>query len=218
MTGSINKKDKLKFFQEYLDEIFPDVDCELNFSNNLELLIAVLLSAQCKDEYVNRATPELFNRFKTIDDYADADVAEIENYIKTLGLYKAKSKNIKNMAIMLREDFNYSIPNDLENLIKLPGVGRKTANVVMSVGFNIPAIAVDTHVERVSKRLKFARKSDSPLQVEYKLMKLFPKDKWSKLHHQLIHFGRYKCKAKKPECSSCELYKICSYKINRRKE
>lgn len=211
MTGSIGKKERVKIFTEYLDEKYPDVDCELNFSNNLELIIAVLLSAQCKDEYVNRATVGLFDKFKTIDDYADAEVTEIEKYIKTLGLYKAKSKNIKLMAEMLRTKYKYKIPKTLDELIELPGVGRKTANVVMSVGFGIPAIAVDTHVERISKRMKLANEKDSPLIVEQKLMKIFPKKKWSKIHHQMIHFGRYYCKAKKPECSTCELKNICNF-------
>lgn len=211
MTGSISKKKKLEIVTNYLDEWYPDVECELNFSNNLELIIAVLLSAQCKDEYVNRATVGLFDNFKTIDDYANADVAEIESYIRTLGLYKAKSNNIKKMAMMLRDEYNYKIPTTREELTRLPGVGRKTANVVMSVGFNIPAIAVDTHVERISKRLKLATEKDSPLAVENKLMKFFPEDIWGKVHHQLIHFGRYRCKAKKPECFSCELKDICSY-------
>lgn len=197
MTGLINKKDRVKKITNYLEENYPDVECELNFGNNLELLIAVLLSAQCKDEYVNRATVNLFDRYKTIDDYANANIEDLENCIKSLGLYKAKSKNIINMAKMLRDCYNYKIPSTREELVKLPGVGRKTANVVLSVGFNIPAIAVDTHVERISKRLKLAKESDSVLIVEDKLMKCFPKKKWGKIHHQLIHFGRYKCKAKK---------------------
>lgn len=208
MTGLENN---IELITSYLDKKYPNVDCELNFSNNLELVIAVLLSAQCKDEYVNRATVKLFENFKTIDDYADADVEEIEKYIKSLGLYKAKSRNIKKMAEMLRDEYNYTIPRTRDELIKLPGVGRKTANVVMSVGFGIPAIAVDTHVERVSKRLSLAEEKDSVLTVENKIMELFPKEKWSKLHHQLIHFGRYSCKAKKPECLSCELKDICLY-------
>lgn len=211
MTGLINKEQRVEKISAYLDEHYPDVDCELDFSNNLELIIAVLLSAQCKDEYVNRATIGLFERYKTIDDYADADVEEIESYIRTLGLYKAKSKNVKLMAQMLRDVFNYEIPTERDELVKLPGVGRKTANVVMSVGFNLPAIAVDTHVERISKRLGLATEKDSVLTVENKLMKTFPKEKWGRVHHQLIHFGRYKCKAKKPECISCELRDICKY-------
>lgn len=196
MTGTISKKEKVKKIMAYLDKHFPDVECELNFSNNLELVIAVLLSAQCKDEYVNRATVGLFERYKTIDDYADAKVEDVEKLIKTLGLYKAKSKNIVAMANMLRDDFDYEIPKTREELMKLPGVGRKTANVVLSVGFGIPAIAVDTHVERIAKMFGLVNKNDNPLQVEKKLMQLFPKESWSKVHHQLIHLGRYKLPAR----------------------
>ncbi|MGX7111380.1 endonuclease III [Gemella cuniculi] len=198
MTGLTNKKlqNKVKMITKYLDTTFPNVGCELNFSNNLELVIAVLLSAQCKDEYVNRATVSLFEKYKTIDDYADAKVEDVEKLIKSLGLYKAKSKNIVGMANMLREIYHYEIPRTREELMKLPGVGRKTANVVLAVGFNVPAIAVDTHVERVAKMLGLVEKNDNPLQVEKRLMELFPMESWSKIHHQLIHLGRYKLPAR----------------------
>ena len=201
-------QNKVKLITQYLDKNFPNVDCELNFSNNLELIIAVLLSAQCKDEYVNRATKKLFEKYKTIDDYADAKVEDIEILIKTLGLYKAKSKNIVGMANMLRDVYDYKIPTTREELIKLPGVGRKTANVVLSVGFNIPAIAVDTHVERVAKMFGLADKNDNPLQVEKKLMELFPMKDWGKIHHQLIHLGRYKLPARGEKNLDAELEKL----------
>ena len=210
MTGLVDKdlQKKVKWITQYLDKNFPNVDCELDFSNNLELIIAVLLSAQCKDEYVNRATKELFKKYKTIDDYADAKVEDIEKLIKTLGLYKAKSKNIVGMANMLRDVYDYKIPTTREELIKLPGVGRKTANVVLSVGFNIPAIAVDTHVERVAKMFGLADKNDNPLQVEKKLMELFPMKDWGKIHHQLIHLGRYKLPARGEKNLDAELEKL----------
>lgn len=210
MTGLVDKnlQKKVKLITQYLDKNFPNVDCELDFSNNLELIIAVLLSAQCKDEYVNRATKELFKKYKTIDDYADANVEDIEKLIKTLGLYKAKSKNIVGMANMLRDVFDYKIPTTREELIKLPGVGRKTANVVLSVGFNIPAIAVDTHVERVAKMFGLVDKNDNPLQVEKKLMELFPLKDWGKIHHQLIHLGRYKLPARGEKNLDAELEKL----------
>ncbi|QGS08242.1 endonuclease III [Gemella sanguinis] len=210
MTGLVDKdlQNKVKLITQYLDKNFPNVDCELNFSNNLELIIAVLLSAQCKDEYVNRATKKLFEKYKTIDDYADAKVEDIEKLIKTLGLYKAKSKNIVGMANMLRDVYDYKIPTTREELIKLPGVGRKTANVVLSVGFNIPAIAVDTHVERVAKMFGLADKNDNPLQVEKKLMELFPMKDWGKIHHQLIHLGRYKLPARGEKNLDAELEKL----------
>lgn len=201
-------QNKVKLITQYLDKNFPNVDCELDFSNNLELIIAVLLSAQCKDEYVNRATKKLFEKYKTIDDYADAKVEDIEKLIKTLGLYKAKSKNIIGMANMLRDVYDYKIPTTREELIKLPGVGRKTANVVLSVGFNIPAIAVDTHVERVAKIFGLADKNDNPLQVEKKLMELFPMKDWGKIHHQLIHLGRYKLPARGEKNLDAELEKL----------
>ena len=201
-------QNKVKLITQYLDKNFPNVDCELNFSNNLELIIAVLLSAQCKDEYVNRATKKLFEKYKTIDDYADAKVEDIEKLIKTLGLYKAKSKNIVGMANMLRDVYDYKIPTTREELIKLPGVGRKTANVVLSVGFNLPAIAVDTHVERVVKMFGLADKNDNPLQVEKKLMELFPMKDWGKIHHQLIHLGRYKLPARGEKNLDAELEKL----------
>lgn len=210
MTGLVDKdlQKKVKLITQYLDKNFPNVDCELDFSNNLELIIAVLLSAQCKDEYVNRATKKLFKKYKTIDDYADAKVEDIEKLIKTLGLYKAKSKNIVGMANMLRDVYDYKIPTTREELIKLPGVGRKTANVVLSVGFNIPAIAVDTHVERVAKMFGLADKNDNPLQVEKKLMELFPMKDWGKIHHQLIHLGRYKLPARGEKNLDAELEKL----------
>ena len=210
MTGLTNrqKKIKAKKIMDYLDKVFPDVECELDFSNNLELVIAVLLSAQCKDEYVNRATVGLFKNYKTIDDYADAKVEDIEKYIKTLGLYKAKSKNIIGMANMLRDVYDYEIPKTREELEKLPGVGRKTANVVLAVGFNIPAIAVDTHVERVAKMFGLAEKNDSPLQVEKSLMSIFPMESWGKIHHQLIHLGRYKLPARGERTIDPELEKL----------
>lgn len=201
-------QNKVKLITQYLDKNFPNVDCELDFSNNLELIIAVLLSAQCKDEYVNRATKKLFEKYKTIDDYADAKVEDIEKLIKTLGLYKAKSKNIVGMANMLRDVCDYKIPTTREELVKLPGVGRKTANVVLSVGFNIPAIAVDTHVERVAKMFGLSDKNDNPLQVEKKLMELFPMKDWGKIHHQLIHLGRYKLPARGEKNLDAELEKL----------
>ena len=210
MTGLTNKEKKIKAQQimEYLDKVFPNVDCELNFSNNLELIIAVLLSAQCKDEYVNRATVSLFKHYKTIDDYADARVEDIEKHIRTLGLYKAKSKNIVGMANMLRDVYNYDIPKTREELETLPGVGRKTANVVLAVGFNVPAIAVDTHVERVAKMFGLADKKDNPLQVEKKLMPIFPMESWGRIHHQLIHLGRYKLPARGEKIIDPELEKL----------
>ena len=193
------------------DEMFPEARCVLNHSNNLELLVAVMLSAQTTDESVNKLTSHLFQKYKTVEDYANASLSELESDLHSIGLYRNKAKNIKAMAQALQTRFNGVVPASHDALISLPGVGRKTANVVMAEGFGYPAIAVDTHVERISKRLGFAKKDDTVLIVEKKLMKTIPKNRWIKTHHQMIFFGRYHCKAVKPLCSSCELKNICKY-------
>ncbi|MFW5894890.1 MAG: endonuclease III [Bacillota bacterium] len=195
----------------HLEELYPDATIELNYSTGIELLVAVMLSAQSTDASVNKLTPSLFKTFKSVDDFADADLSELENAIRRIGLYKNKAKNIKKAAQVLREKYNGEIPNTSEALESLPGVGRKTANVVLSVWHGIPRIAVDTHVERVAKRLKLAYKKDSPLKVEEKLMRKVPKDKWSKVHHQFIFFGRYHCTARSPKCEGCPLKPWCRY-------
>lgn len=192
-----------------LDRLFPDAKCELEHTNELELLIAVMLSAQTTDASVNKLTKTLFQKYKTVEDYAYADIKELENDLKSIGLYRNKAKNVRLMANKLIDDYQGKVPRDHEALTTLPGVGRKTANVVMSEAFGYPAIAVDTHVERISKRLGFAKRDDSVLIVERKLMKTIPKDRWIKTHHQLIFFGRYHCKAMNPQCENCLLIDIC---------
>lgn len=194
------------------DEMFPDARCVLNHSNNLELLVAVMLSAQTTDESVNKLTSHLFKKYKTVDDYANASLSELESDFHSIGLYRNKAKNIKAMAVALQARFNGVVPASHDALISLPGVGRKTANVVMAEGFGYPAIAVDTHVERISKRLGFAKPEDTVLTVEKKLMKTIPKNRWIKTHHQMIFFGRYHCKAMSPHCKECPLVDICKEK------
>ena len=194
------------------DEMFPDARCVLNHSNNLELLVAVMLSAQTTDESVNKLTSHLFKKYKTVDDYANASLSELESDLHSIGLYRNKAKNIKAMAVALQARFNGVVPASHDALISLPGVGRKTANVVMAEGFGYPAIAVDTHVERISKRLGFAKADDTVLTVEKKLMKTIPKNRWIKTHHQMIFFGRYHCKAMSPHCKECPLVDICKEK------
>ena len=194
------------------DEMFPDARCVLNHSNNLELLVAVMLSAQTTDESVNKLTSHLFQKYKTVDDYANASLPELESDLHSIGLYRNKAKNIKAMAVALQARFNGVVPASHDALISLPGVGRKTANVVMAEGFGYPAIAVDTHVERISKRLGFAKPEDTVLTVEKKLMKTIPKNRWIKTHHQMIFFGRYHCKAMSPHCKECLLVDICKEK------
>lgn len=193
-----------------LDDMFPDAKCELDYSNELELLIAVMLSAQTTDASVNKLTKSLFNKYKTAQDYANASIEELENDLRTIGLYRNKAKNVKTMCQTLIALHDGKVPCNHDLLTALPGVGRKTANVVMSEGFKIPFIAVDTHVERISKRLKIALKKDSVLEVEKKLMKRIPKERWIKTHHQFIFFGRYHCKAMNPNCGECPLIDICS--------
>lgn len=197
---------------EYFDLILPNVTCELNYDNDIQLLIAVVLSAQTTDKAVNKVTEPLYERYPTCDDLYTLSVEEIQEFIKRLGLYKVKSKNVYNLIKIIKEDYDGSVPSAYNQLVDLPGVGRKTANVVLAEYFNIPAIAVDTHVERVSKRLKLAFAKDSVLTVEKKLMKKFPEEKWIKLHHQFIHFGRYICKAQSPNCEECKLTEYCRYK------
>ncbi len=194
------------------DEMFPDARCVLNHSNNLELLVAVMLSAQTTDESVNKLTTHLFQKYKTVDDYANASLPDLESDLHSIGLYRNKAKNIKAMAEALQTRFNGAVPASHDALISLPGVGRKTANVVMAEGFGYPAIAVDTHVERISKRLGFAKTDDTVLTVEKKLMKTIPKNRWIKTHHQMIFFGRYHCKATSPHCKECPLVDICKEK------
>lgn len=192
-----------------MDEMFPDAHCELVHENPFELTIATLLSAQCTDVLVNKVTKTLFQKYKTPEDYLAVPLEELQNDIRSIGLYRNKAKNIQALCEKLLTDFNGEIPQSREQLVTLPGVGRKTANVVLSVAFNIPALAVDTHVERVSKRLGLCRLKDSVLEVEETIMKKTPKENWSKTHHQLIFFGRYHCKAQNPQCHTCPLLEDC---------
>jgi endonuclease III len=192
-----------------MGDMFPEAHCELVHSNPFELVIAVALSAQCTDALVNKVTKNLFQKYKRPEDYLQVSLEELQNDIRSIGLFRNKAKNIQKLCRLLLDEYDGVVPQELEELQKLPGVGRKTANVVMSVAFGIPAIAVDTHVERVSKRLGFCRYKDSVLEVENTLMKRVPRDEWSVTHHRLIFFGRYHCKAQNPQCPSCPLLEIC---------
>ena len=207
--GNMNKA-TIERILGVLDDMFPDAKCELNYTNKLELLIAVMLSAQTTDASVNKLTKTLFQKYKNAYDYANAPIEELETDLRTIGLYRNKAKNVKAMCQTLISLHDGEVPCSHDLLTNLPGVGRKTANVVMSEGFKVPFIAVDTHVERISKRLKIALKKDSVLEVEKKLMKRIPKERWIKTHHQLIFFGRYHCKAMNPDCEHCPLIDICS--------
>ncbi|WP_409346673.1 endonuclease III [Paenibacillus sp. MBLB4367] len=190
-------------------EMFPDAHCELRHSNPFELTIAVLLSAQCTDETVNKVTQTLFEKYKKPEDYVSVPLDELEQDIRRIGLFRSKAKNIQSLCRILLDTYDGNVPEKHEQLVELPGVGRKTANVVVSNAFGVPAIAVDTHVERVSKRLGMAKEEDSVLEVEKKLMKKVPKDEWTITHHRLIFFGRYHCKAQNPSCTVCPLLEGC---------
>lgn len=195
----------------YLDELYPNPKCELEYTKDYELLIAIVMSAQTTDKRVNMVNKVLFKKYQSIKELSEASLEDIEKIIKPIGTYKKKAVFIKEIATKLINDNIKVIPNDREYLSSFPGVGRKTINVFLSVIYNEPLVAVDTHVNRVSKRLKLAKDGDDVLEVEKKLMKKIPKDKWNKVHHQLVFFGRYKCKSISPLCTDCKLKDICKY-------
>ena len=195
-----------------LEHMHPEASCALSHRSNYELLIAVVLSAQTTDVSVNKVTPALFERYPGPEDLAAADPAEVMEIIKTIGLYKNKSQNIVRLANKLLEDFGGEVPSDFDNLVSLPGVGRKTANVIMAEAFGKPAIAVDTHVFRVSNRIGLTDAKDVD-RTEDQLKKRIPKDQWIRSHHLLIFHGRKICHARKPDCDNCEISEICMKKI-----
>ncbi|CAM3065604.1 endonuclease III [Staphylococcus argensis] len=194
---------------DVISEMFPDAECELKHDNPFQLTIAVLLSAQTTDNSVNKVTAKLFQKYHTAEDFLQVPQEELENDIRTIGLYRNKAKNIQKLCRSLLDKFNGEIPRTHQELESLAGVGRKTANVVMSVAFDEPSLAVDTHVERVSKRLGICRWKDNVRQVEEKLCKVVPRERWNRTHHQLIFFGRYHCLARAPKCDVCPLFDDC---------
>lgn len=200
---------------EIMGQMFPDARCELNHRNPFELLIATILSAQTTDVSVNKVTPRLFQLYPNPVLLSQVSIEDVIDCIRTLGLYKNKAKNIILCAQQLVANFNGQVPQTHKDLESLSGVGRKTANVVLSVAFGVPAIAVDTHVERVSKRLRIAKESDSVKEVEETLMKKIPKKLWSAAHHRMIFFGRYHCTSRAPKCQSCPLLYLCQDGQNR---
>lgn len=205
-------KNKTKEISSYLDEIFPNVGCELNYNKDYELVIAVMLSAQTTDISVNKVTPVLFDKYKTLEELANASLFDVEEIIHSIGLYKNKAKNVIAIAKALLDNYGGVVPSDKDELQKLPGVGNKTAGVIRAEIFRIPDLPVDTHILRISKRLGLVDLKADPLKTEIKLKKLFPESDWIKLHHQLIHFGRYKCLARSPMCEKCKLEAFCNKK------
>ncbi len=212
MRKRLTKKEKSEVIDR-LYSTYPEAKAELNFTTPFELLIATILSAQCTDIRVNIVTEKLFKKVKTPQDYLKLGEGELSKYIKTCGLYQSKSKNIIKACKMLVDDYNGEVPKELDELIKLAGVGRKTANVVRSNAFGQPAIAVDTHVFRVSNRIGLVKETNVE-QTELALMKVIPKNLWTKMHHVLIFHGRRCCSARKPKCDICIINDLCLYKIN----
>ena len=200
-----------KIIEDYLDELIPNPKCELNYFNDYSLLIAIMLSAHTTDKRVNEVTKVLFSKYNSLDKLSKANIKDLESIIHPLGSFRKKAYNVHEIARIIHEEYSDLVPKDRELLERLPGVGRKTVNVFYAEYLNIPAIAVDTHVERVTKRLKLAKHSDDVVIIEKRLMKNIKKENWSKRHLQLVLFGRYYCKAKNPECSNCKLKDICKH-------
>ena len=205
------KKERSHIVLKRLSEIYPDVKIQLNFKNPFELLVATILSAQCTDARVNEVTKTLFAKYKTPEDYLKVPQEALEKDIYSTGFYKAKAKNIRASANKIIEDHNGKVPGSMDELIKLPGVGRKTANVVLGHCFDIPGIVVDTHVKRIANRLKLTTNKD-PVKIEYDLMKIIPEDQWVKFTHYYINHGRKTCKARKPLCNECAVADVCPSK------
>ena len=205
-------KTNIKPLLDYLDEILPTAKCELLYAKDYELVIAVMLSAQTTDKSVNAVTPILFKKYPSLDALYNAPLESIEEIIKPIGLYKNKAKNLKGIVKDLKERFNGVVPSNKDELMTLPGVGNKTAGVIRAEIFQIPDLPVDTHILRISKRLNLAKKDDEPIDVERKLKKIIPEERWIKSHHQLIHFGRYYCMARSPKCENCKISDMCANK------
>lgn len=209
MTAKLaKKKERAQAIYRILTKRYPNVRCELDFKNPLQLLIATVLSAQCTDKRVNAVTPALFKRYKKVGDFAGADLRELQGIIKSTGFYRAKAKNIKGLATKIVTEYNGKVPDKLEELIELPGVGRKTANVVLGHAFDTPGITVDTHFGRLSRRFGWTKETD-PVKVEFEVMELIPRKEWTNLSQRMIWHGRRICHARKPACGACPLAELC---------
>jgi endonuclease-3 len=206
----MNKKEKVKRIIEILEKEFPNAKIRLNHSNPFELLVATILSAQCTDERVNIVTSNLFEKYKTPNDFANLKQEELEKLIYSTGYYKAKAKNIISSSRMLIEKYGGKVPDTMEQLLELPGVGRKTANVILSHSFDKPGIVVDTHMIRVTNRLGLVQTKD-PVKIEFQLMEIIPKNKWVVFTHLIIAHGRKYCTSRKPKCEICPVKKYCDF-------
>jgi endonuclease-3 len=204
----LRKKARAKAIYRILTKNYPNVRCELDYKNPHQLLVATVLSAQCTDKRVNQTTPALFKKYNSIKKMAAADIKDLQQLVKSTGFYRAKAKNIKNLSQKILIDFNGKVPSNIEDLVTLPGVGRKTANVVLGHGFNIPGITVDTHFGRLSRRFGWSNQKD-PVKVEFEVAKLIPQSQWTNLSQRLIWHGRRVCHSRKPACGACAIAKLC---------
>ena len=205
------KKSDAKNFIEILEKTYPDATCSLDFKTPFQITVAVMLSAQCTDERVNKTTPALFERCKTIEDFANIDIHELEQIIHPCGFYKNKAKNIKECAKKVIENFNGEVPHTIEELLTLPGVGRKSANVILLEAFGIAeGIAVDTHAKRISNRIGLSSESD-PEKIEQDLLKIFPKESLKDINHLFVWHGRNTCDSRKPHCDKCSVSQYCNF-------
>jgi endonuclease-3 len=203
-------KQRITKIRGILRRTYPDVKTALRHKNPVQLLVATILSAQCTDEQVNRVTPTLFKKLPTAKDFAEVSLSDLEGMIRSTGFYRNKAKSIKACCVALVERHGGKVPDNIEDLVKLPGIGRKTANVILGSAFGIPGIVVDTHVKRVSQRIGLTRESD-PVKIEFDLMALIPKKDWIAFSHQMIWHGRALCQARKPKCPECPLLDLCDY-------
>jgi endonuclease III len=210
-TSTADPRKRMQHIAQVLQKSMPAAKVELDHRSPWELLVATILSAQCTDQRVNQVTPELFRRYKTPADLAKAKLSDVEHIIRSTGFFKSKAKNIIGCSQVVTERFGEQVPDTMEQLVTLPGVGRKTANVLLGQAFDKPAIVVDTHVKRVSKRLALS-KSDDPDQIERDLQQLLPTSQWTGVSQRLLLHGRYVCLARKPQCSRCPIYQLCSSK------
>ena len=208
MTVESENRKKARAIYRILTKTYPEIHCELDFKNPLQLTVAVVLSAQCTDKRVNQVTPALFKKYKTANDYAKAPLSEIEEIIYSLGFHHSKARHLKGLGAKIMEDFGGKVPARLEELITLPGVGRKTANVVLGHAFGIPGITVDTHFGRLSRRFGWSESMD-PVKVEFEVGELIPQKEWTNLSQRMIWHGRRICHSRKPACGACPLAKVC---------
>lgn len=213
----MTKKDKMAIAVEALEKRYPDAKCSLTAENPLQLLIATRLSAQCTDARVNLVTPALFERFKTCDDFASAQESEVAEYIRSCGLYKTKAHDIVEMCRQIRDNFGGEVPDSIEKLTSLSGIGRKTANLIMGDVYRQPAVVTDTHLIRITNRLGLSQGKE-PYKVEMQIRKIIAPEKSSDFCHRIVQFGRDVCKAQSPKCDECELKSICSQKFDKKAE